>query len=334
MTPEDRETIAQRAGRRLNLPVIRMRLTKDDRARELEVFCKALKGLLPGLSVSKEDHNDPLPSLRLSDNLIYRAIPSAMELPPFLDLLEGASDPAALDGLPGDEILSQLKVPAEVLVFVSPHCPFCPRVVTALLALARKRPNIMVTVVDGTLFSDLATAANVRAAPTVIVDGKYRWTGRVDVRELVNVLISRNPAHMSAASMQRMIEAGDAGALAAMMASAGRVFPGFFDILTHDKWPVRLGAMACFEFLEDARPDMAENVLDALWDRFEPSDAAVKGDILYLMGASKKSKTRGRLSAVVNGDYPEAVREAAVEAMDMADGADGMGEVDADADAD
>ena len=154
MTPQEKETIRQWAGRMSGGHVdIGLRTTNDERSAVLEAFCTEFQKIAPLVRVKKQDHSDPLPSFHIAANIAYQAVPSALELMPFLDFLEGIEDAAALAGLPESEILDQIKVPAALTIFVSPHCPVCPRTVTSLLILARRCPKIQLTVVDGVIVS-------------------------------------------------------------------------------------------------------------------------------------------------------------------------------------
>ncbi|RJP84546.1 MAG: hypothetical protein C4518_18695 [Desulfobacteraceae bacterium] len=316
MNSQEQETIRQWARRVGGKVTIGLRVTNDDRSLALEAFCRELQELAPSVRLKKQDHGDSLPGLRIADNVGYRAVPSGLELSPFLDFLEGREDEAALAGLPEPEILDQVRVPAAVTVYVSPHCPICPQTVTSVLLLAKRCKWIQVTVVDGALFPELAGAANVRSAPTVIVEDRFRWIGAVDLREMAGVIISRDPSQLGVQALQQMVETGNAEALADMMVGNGAVFPAFIDLLIHPTWPVRLGAMVCFEFLNDRRQDLAAQVLESLWGRFEAAGPEVKGDILYLLGESGHAEMVDRLTAVHTGDYPESVREAAGDALE------------------
>jgi len=320
MTPQEKETIRHWAGRMTGPVVIGLRLTADERSAALESFCRELADIAPVVRIKKQDHHDPLPSFRIADNIAYQAVPSGLELSPFLDFLEGLDNEAAAIALPEPDILDRIRMPAALTVFVSPHCPNCPKTVAAMLLLARRCPKISVTVVDGVLFSELASAANVRSVPTVILDDQFRWIGAVDLREIVQVIESRDPSQLGVQALQQMIETGNAEALADMMAQNNAPFPAFIDLLIHPKWPVRLGAMVSFEFLGENRRDLAVQIIETLWSRFETSSDDVKGDILYLLGESGQPEMADRLRAVHAGDYPEKVREAAGDALEALEG--------------
>ena len=316
MTPEEKETIRQWAGRISGPVAINLQVTNDDRSAVLETFCTEFQKIAPMVRVKKQNHSDPLPSFWITDNIGYQTVPAGLELQPFLDFLEGREDESILAGLPDAETLDRIRVPAYLTVFVAPQCPVCPQTVSSMLLLARRCPKILVTVVDGILFPELASVANVRSAPTVILEDRFRWIGAVDLQEIVRVIESRDPSHLGVQTLQQMIETGNAEALAGMMAQSGGPFPAFMDLLLHPKWPVRLGAMVALEFLSETRPDLSIQILEALWNRFEAAGNDVKGDILYLLGESKQAGMMERLTAVHTGDYPEAIREAAGDALE------------------
>ena len=101
-----------------------------------------------------------------------------------------------------------------------------------------------------------------------------------------------------------------------MMIKAQQIFPAFYDLLTHDKWPVRLGAMVAMEEIARQAPDLAENAIDPLWKRFEKAGHQIKGDILYLFGEIGAQREIPWLKEVVKGDYDDEIKEAAEEALE------------------
>jgi alkyl hydroperoxide reductase subunit AhpF len=88
--------------------------------------------------------------------------------------------------------LAQLRAPALVKVYITPHCPFCPTTVSILLGLAACSDQVRMTVIDGEMFPDAAQKDRINAAPTVILDDQFRWTGSVDAGELVTLMLDRD----------------------------------------------------------------------------------------------------------------------------------------------
>jgi hypothetical protein len=111
-----------------------------------------------------------------------------------------------------------------------------------------------------------------------------------------------------------MLESGEAETLADMMAAADQIFPGLIDLITHDKWPVRLGAMVAVEYIVEANGDLAAQLIDPLWKNFQHYPDPVKGDIIHLFEQfpieSVKPILEQILAETSNPELQEAAREA------------------------
>jgi hypothetical protein len=238
------------------------------------------------------------------------------ELAPFLGAL-GARDTLAGD-LPSSvrDTLNQIEVPTILKAYIAPQCPFCPQVVARLLTLVASDSLLHITVIDGTLFPERAENDHIKSVPTVILDDQFRWTGMIQLEELVQMMLSRDPSKLGADSLRKILEEGNASGLAQMMIESGEIYPAFLDLLTHEKWPVRLGAMVTLEFLAEERKEMASRVIAPLWDRFSQVDDRVKGDILYVFGESKDPSVIPKINTVLSGPYSGEVQEAAAEALE------------------
>ena len=289
----------------------------DDRSRQIQAFCEDFRRLAPGVRIEREENDgEQVPEISVGENISYQAVPLGRELVPFLDVLGGGATLTRKLASPVRDDLSQLKVPAMLKVYIAPQCPFCPQVVTLLLTLAASESLIYITVIDGTLFSERAENDHVRSVPTVILDDQFRWTGAIQLEELVHMMLTRDPSQLGTDSLRKIVEQGDAAGLAQMMMESGKIYPAFLDLLTHAKWQIRLGAMVTFEFLAEERKEMASQVIAPLWDRFFQVDDKVKGDILYILGESKDLSVIPKLNSVRKGPYSDEVLEAAVEALE------------------
>ena len=113
-----------------------------------------------------------------------------------------------------------------------------------------------------------------------------------------------------------MLKEGKAGQLAEMMLEKEQVFPAFYELLIHPKWPVRLGAMVAMEELIGANLDLALETIEPLWQQFHKVDDRVKGDLLYIFGQTGQKDIIPYLKSVLNGDFAHEVKEAAQEALD------------------
>lgn len=317
MIPED-EAIITEWYRKIDGEIrIGLIQTEDHRSKQIQAFCEDFSRLAPGVKIEREENDgEQLPGISIGGNISYQAVPLGRELVPFLDVLGGRDKLGGKLASPVRDDLNQLKVPAMLKVYIAPQCPFCPQVVTSLLTLAASGSLIYVTVMDGVLFSERAENDHVRSVPTVILDDQFRWTGAIQIEELVHMMLTRDPSQLGTDSLRKIIEQGDAAGLAQMMMESGKIYPAFLDLLTHTKWQIRLGAMVTFEFIAEERKEMASQLIAPLWDRFFQVDDKVKGDILYILGESKNLSVIPKLNSVRKGPYPDEVLEAAVEALE------------------
>ena len=286
----------------------------DDRFRS---FADSLADLAPCVRV-KKDGEAPvaLPSLFVGSRVIYQALPQDRELGPFLAVLADANAFSDRISTVVRERLAQLALPALLKVYITSHCPYCPTTVALLLGMAACSDQVRVTVIDGELFADDAVKDRVSAAPTVILDDQFRWTGSVDAEELVTLMLDRDPASLGADALRGMIEAGNAEQVAGMMIERGKLFDGFVDLLAHPRWSVRLGAMVAFESLAETDAELAGGIVEPVVGLFDDVDDMVRGDLMHVLGESGSRKALPFLENVVAGDYDAEVRDAAREAIE------------------
>ena len=280
-------------------------------------FCDHLKDLVPAVKIKKDGEalKEP-PQIVIGNRLRFQAIPSGHEMQPFLEALAAvSSDPPAVDESAKTR-LAENRLPAAMTLFIAPQCTFCPAVVRQLMPLPLMDDKIQLVIIDGTLFPKTAEKNKITAVPTLLIDEQFRWTGSVPLAEIINTINIRDPMSLGAASLENILKEGQAGRLAAMMLEANKLIPAFNDLLVHDKWHIRLGAMVAMEEIADQNPALASEAVDFLWQQFHEQSDTVKGDILYILGEIKDLRARSWLKETIAGDYSEEVQEAAKEALD------------------
>ena len=283
----------------------------------VKAFANQLAELAPRVQLKKDgDALVSLPALFVGPHTIYQALPLNRELEPFLTVLGNRGAFAGQLSKDVRDQLDRLEVPAITKVYITPHCPFCPTVVSLLLGMAAASDRVRLSIIDGELFPDVAEKDRVSAAPTIILDDQFRWTGSVDANELVTMMLSRDPAGLGADALQGLIEDGDAEGVAQMMVDHGTLFPAFFKLLAHPRWSVRLGAMVVFETLAEMDPRLAAQVVDPAMSCFGDVDDMVKGDLLHVMGESGNPAALPFLKTVASDAEDEEVRDAAFEAIE------------------
>jgi hypothetical protein len=296
---------------------IRLRTSSDPRTEILDRFLGELAQSAGQVRILREEGEaGELPAILVSESLIYQALPVERELAPFLQLLTLGTGEAEAPEADLKTRLEQIAWPADIRIFIAPGCPHCPGMVSRIGPLAFYQPKIRISILDGILFPELSEPLGIRAVPTLVVDGSFRWTGAVEMTELLETLIHRDGTQLPASSLKTLLKDGRADQLAAMMLERGEIFPAFADLATHPEWSVRLGAVVVAEEIAEKNRDLAKAILPPLWDRYTAADVTVKGDILYLIGlAGSREEWGERLRAVVESDLPEDLRETAQDAL-------------------
>lgn len=316
LTPQE-ETRIRRFNATLSKEVtIQVHLSEDSRGSELEQFCERLVNIAPKIkAVVNGDETESPPAIRIGPRLRYHGIPTGRELEPFLEAL------AYLDTKPADlphSINAKFTgacVPADIRVFVTPVCQFCPAVLRQVLPLPFAAESVFLTVIDGVLFADLAEESKIRSVPTILLDNQFRWSGAVTLEELSEAIVHRDPAMLGRPTLERLILDGGAFDLAELMLNQGKIFPAFIDLLADEALNVRLAAMVTAEELAVCNHELASQMIEPLQNRFQDAVDTVKGDILYILGEIKSRKPLPILNDVITGNYDTEVKEAAREAM-------------------
>jgi hypothetical protein len=315
ISEEEKKQIAN-WGRTLKENIfIRVVLTGDERSRKFQDFCEALEQIVPMINLKKDKNEDAkFPVIRIS-NVAYQAIPMGQELEPFLMAMSGKGDDIQDISTSVQDKLLQVRIPAHLKIYIMPHCPFCPALVKQLLLLAAACNSIRLTIIDGALFPETAASDKIRTAPTVLLDDQFHWSGAVQIEDIVDMVLSRDPSKLNAPSLEAMFGDGGAIKVAELMLDTGKIFPAFLELLIHQKWPVRLAAMVAFETIAEKNRSLIRHAIPFLWSSFSEVEDTVKGDILYLFGISGDTQLIPKLETVLNGTYTVEVKEAAEEAL-------------------
>jgi hypothetical protein len=321
MTPQDERTVREWAARQQVPATILFARGQGAGDERMALFGERLVALAPMARIKQVEQADEAfrsPALIIGkhQNIAYQAVPQGRELSVFLEALAAAGGHGEMD-LPPDlgAAIDGIELPAELTLYIAMQCPHCPTAVRQLLCLCATAKQLRLTIVDGVLFADLAAAHGIRAVPTLILEDQLRWSGSIDLADVVRQCIERDPVRMSAAGLRQILEAGKASRAAAMMIEHNRVFPALIALLTHERWSVRLGAMVTVEYLSDEAPDLAAGLVDPLWSGFVSLTEPVQGDVVQVLGQIKGDAATLCLQKIASGDFAEAVRQAAAEEL-------------------
>lgn len=316
MTPNE-EKLIRRLNQKISHPVkLTLFETEHEKNTEYTMFCEKLSRLVPKIQFEKSDGEPQgAPMIGIGNGIRYQAIPTGTELEPFLEALafDTFSEISIPDSLKNR--VRRIKIPAVLKIYVAPQCKFCPQMVRQLLLLPKANQNIKLIIIDCTQFPELMPQYKIRSVPTLFLDDQLRWTGSVNLDELIGLMKDRDPGLLGPSSLEMILKEGNAARLARMMLDENRIFPAFYDVLTDDKWSVRLGAMVVMEEIISKHPDLATQTITPLWERFEAVSDQVKGDILYVFGKIGRPQVVPMLEFVLAGVFDKEVKEAADEAL-------------------
>lgn len=317
MRPEDQAVIRQWQGRLKNPVQIGLHRSAHPASPDFEGFAHALSGLFPNVAVVGEaEEGNQTPFLRIHPRIRYSIVPEGHELTPFLEALEwiAEGDGPAFDAAMSGRLRS-LNVPAVFTLFVAASCPHCPKAVRQMNALCLNSEWIRLDIVDAFRFA--TETDGIQSVPTLVLEGGFRWGGQLDLQEVIDAAINRDPLRIGAASLESLVSDGQAARLAEIMLMHRCILPAFIDLLVHPQWQIRLGAMVAVETLVIEAPALARSIADMLWPRFAGSDDRIKGDILYVMGEIGAVSHRDRVMAALRNEKNPEVIEAAQEALEM-----------------
>jgi len=313
---EEEKKIVARWGDGLTAPLtLRLVVSDDPRSRVLGDYAEALSTAAPGVTFRRERFDDDRPpALGVGRNLLFHSAPRGTELAPFLEAAMPRSGAPVPLAPPLQKIADALRTLAHLTLFVADRCPFCPRATAHLLPLSGASRFIRLAVVDAALFDDMATGMAIRSLPTLVLGDTFRWTERFPLEEILATIDRQDPAALGPATLEALLADGNASLVADMMITCGTLFPAFIELLAHDRWPVRLGAMVALETVTLRRPHLAARVVAPLVARFAGAADPVRGDILHVIGETAGRESLRWLSTLQATELHPEVAEAAAEA--------------------
>lgn len=316
MTPQEEQLIAKWNDTLLEHVQIGLIQTGDKRSVQFYEFCQKLSTLAPKIEILEISADDAeLPGIKIRDNLFYHAIPLGKELDPFLEgiALQGKT-PKLLAGSSRQE-LEAINEPVGLQLFIAQQCPHCPLTVRQLIPLTMVNPLIRLTIIDGMLFTEFAASKKIMSVPTVLLDD-HRWMGSTSLQEIVDVLLQKEVENLSPSSLIKILEEGKAAELANMMLVKGNIFESFLELLVHEKWSVRLGAIVAVETLIQENLEIASQLIEPLWNRYSGADDSVKGDLIYIFGEMGDMEMASKLEAMLQTETNEEIKDALNEAIE------------------
>jgi len=291
----------------INLTII---LTGSDYDTHFKDFSDDLNSLKCSISCVQKKADDGIPGIQIKENVIFHLVPKGK----YLELIL-ASVTYALQTLPEIQTkFADIQIYQKLKIYIAEQCPYCPAAVKKILEFGFCT-NVKLEFIDGVFFHDVSAKDHITSTPVVLLDQTYRWTGVPNINEIHTILVDRDPSQLGSESLKEIIGEGRASDLTDLMIKKKKIFPAFYELVTHAKWSVRLGAMVVMEGLIEKERELSETAVPELWNRYERVDTSVRGDILYLIGETGHWGSLTKLKKVSTGDGPDDLIEAALDAM-------------------
>jgi hypothetical protein len=319
MTPQDKQTIKQWAERTVDPGKVVLAPANGLAADAIARFGEQLQHLVPTIAIHSDSAAiacDP-PAVVVGPhlNIGFQAVPSGKILEAFLAALplQPPMD-KALDHQTAKR-LQQINLPVDLTLYIALQCPHCPNVLNQLIPLACESRLIRLCIVDAQLFLEKSHKDQVTSVPTLLLDDHFRWNGTIDIDEVMTISIQRDPTGLSPDSLRQLIEDGQAERVATMMLDSEQIFPALIELLIHERWSVRLGAMVTAEYLAAGSEPLSLTLCDMLWQRFPDLTDQVRGDVVHILGETPSDANQARLAIIASGTYGEPAKAAADEVL-------------------
>jgi hypothetical protein len=293
---------------------------EDMAARAMEGWVEALAKEAGGrLVFEREEAQDQafLPSLCLStrsaSHVHYHFVPEGPELPVFRDFLWDASSQGTHETAHATAP-ERPALPHEMFLFVSAHCPNCPRAVRTVHGLARKLPNLSAHLFEAMQQTDLAEKHNIQSVPTLLIDQELRYVGDLDEEKLYSLLQAGDPQSLLHERIRKQIKEGNALEAAEWIAEGGD--PSFLATdLGESTLEERIALLVALEEALETDPRCLDRMVDPLLPHLEAENPSVRGDIADLLGKIGDGKALPAIKKLLEDPDPNVV-EAAEEAVE------------------
>ncbi len=248
--------------------------------------------------------------VRGRSNIVYAALPTGHQFPPFLKILEalGSAELQASGESAGPD-----QSRAELLILISDSCPRCPLVVEAAGMSACADPSILLCIADVMQFQDFVKEYGIRSVPATVLDGKIVLIGTLTAERIMELVHSRGTPKFEKERIGSLIERQNIEEAARCLGSdAGRTV--VLDRLKDVEFSRRLSALVVVEKALEIDPDSVRAMVPSLVPMLSHADARIRGDVADLLGKIGDPQVIPHLEPLTRDPDPD-VAEAAADAI-------------------
>jgi len=156
---------------------IKLTVYKDDKEKEKEYGVKEISALF--IQGKNSDRN-----------VVFYGIPSGHEFSSLLEDIVNVSQGTTRLSPASKEAARNIKVPVEILVFITPTCPHCPGAVKTAHQLAMENKLIKAAMIEANEFPELSKKYNVYSVPKVVINEKVQFEGALPEDMFLNKVLS------------------------------------------------------------------------------------------------------------------------------------------------
>ena len=207
--------------------VLRASLDDSDKSKQTEELLKEIEALHDKVSYERSDDNERRPSFEIAGagtdvGVHFAGLPMGHEFTSLvLALLQVGGHPVKISDEQAQQI-RDIEGTFHFETYMSLTCQNCPDVVQALNAMSVLNPNIHHIAIEGGAFQDEIEARDIKAVPTVYLNGEVFGQGRMTVEDFISKLDTGADAKAAAKLSEKepfgvlVIGGGPAGVAAAI----------------------------------------------------------------------------------------------------------------------
>ncbi len=313
MLSQSEEDKAREVLNSLKGPVdIQITKDSDDFSTQLEQFAHSIESLNDNINIKTAPvGSSSRAGIKIGSNITYNALPTEMELEPFLNTLTRFSE--GNSGLDSDtaQKIEEVEDEVEILVFVMPVCPHCAKVVERVNQFAIENSNINVYVVDVAQFQEMGSDYKVMSAPTVIINQDIKLVSP-EMEELLEWIEKRDD---ELEYFGKLLKDGEIDELKEMIEEDLDKTEMLVELLKKGEINIRIGAVILITRLLNDYPQKLEDVKVRVKELLEEDSSNIVQDAALVLGRIGDKSDVEVLKKLFSSEDTE-IKDAAEEAIE------------------
>lgn len=284
----------------------------DDFTAQLDEFSHDIEKLNDKISANTTSLESlSRPGIKIGSNIVYHALPTEMELEPFLNTLTRFSGGDSELESDTAEKIKQVEDEVEIIVFVMPVCPHCAKVVERVNQFAIENSKIHVYVVDVAQFQEMGSDYKVMSAPTVIINQNIKLVSP-ETEELLEWIEKRDD---ELEYYGKLLKDGEIGELKEIIEEDLDKTEMLVELLKKGEINIRIGAVILITRLLNDYPQKLEDVKTRVRELLREDSSNIVQDAALVLGRIGDESDVEELKKLFSSEDGE-IRDAAEEAIE------------------